>query len=205
MKYGDLSADQTEALIDKVGGIDGLKKLLADEWVVGEPANFLKNGARGTSGEVVADLLEVVGQPVELPAAERFVARDKFVVDSAGELPLTYVGEDFTEKFLGVVEEGVTTARIQPYKLVKATIDGPIFSALGGEGGAKIALAHLFEFLKTADRSSWYFFYVVDAAGSLWAVDTYWRDGGWDLESYSVTYPRGWRGGGHVVSGGLIG
>jgi len=28
----------------------------------------------------------------------------------------------------------------------------------------------------------------------------YWRDHGWDMEAYSVTYPRGWRAGGHIVS-----
>jgi hypothetical protein len=144
--------------------------------------------------------LELIGDSVEVSAIRRFVARDKFVIDRAGELPITYVGEAFTENFLGLVEEGLKTSQLRQRRLLESSVDGPIFSALGGETEAKIPLAHVFEFLKTADRSRWFFFYVADVSGNLWAIDTYWRARGWDLEAYSVTYPRGWRAGGHVVS-----
>ncbi|MEE4452183.1 hypothetical protein [Novosphingobium resinovorum] len=191
MTHDNVSHDQVEALMHKIGGREGLEKLLAGEWTLCKPAD---PAAR------VADLLDVVGDPLEAPAVERFVARDRFVAEAAGELPIRYVGEDFTAHFLGVVEEAVPAARLSQYELVKSSIDGPIFAALGGEGEARIALAHLYAFLKTADRTRWFFFYVADAAGKLWAVDAYWREHGWDLEAYSVTYPRGWRGGGRVVS-----
>lgn len=154
----------------------------------------------GRAGAIVAGLLRNVGDPIEVSAPDRFVARDSFVVDRNGELPISLIGEDFTAHFLGLVEERAGTATIQQRILIEGTIDGPIFTALGGEERARLALAHVFAFLKGADRDRWYFFYVADTAGKLWAVDTYWRDGGWDLEAYSVTYPRGWRGGGCVVS-----
>jgi hypothetical protein len=194
MRYGDLSSGQIEALIDKIG-VDGVGKLLSGEWIAGEP-----DKVASTCRKIIADLLELVGDPVELPSVDRFVVRDKFQVDREGELPLSYVGEDFTGRFYGIVEEGIGAAPLQLYRLVRSSIDGPILSALGGEGETRIALAHLFAYLQIADRSKWHFFYVTDAEGMLWAVDSYWRDNGWDIESYSATYPRGWRGGGHVVA-----
>lgn len=197
MKYGDLSFGQAEALMNKIGGMDGLRKVLSGEWIVGVPG-----GVPG--GEPVAEatknLLELDGQPVRVPASERFVARDKFRIDRDGELPISLIGEDFIAHFLDLVETDVAATTLKQCVLVEGTIDAPIFHALGGEENAKVPLAHVFAFLKVADRSKWYFFYVADSAGQLWAVDTYWRDGGWDIEAYSVTYPRGWRGGGRVVS-----
>ena len=150
--------------------------------------------------KVIAPLLEAVDAPVAVPAVARFAVRDKFVVGRDGELPIRYIGEDFAAKFGTIVEQGVEAGSLQQHRLVEASIDAPIVEALGGERAADTPLAHLFAFLKSANRSRWYFFYVADPAGTLWAVDTYWRDGGWDMEAYSATYPRGWRGGGHVVA-----
>jgi hypothetical protein len=153
-----------------------------------------------TERELIADLLEPVGEPVAMCADMRFIARDRFLLDRGGELPISYIGDDFTAHFLDLIEEGVEAAALQQYRLTKGAVDALIFAALGGQDRARIALAHLHHFLKTADRAHWFFFYVTDASGMLWAVDAYWRDHGWDLEAYSVTYPRGWRSGGRVVS-----
>ncbi|MDH7637702.1 hypothetical protein [Sphingomonas oryzagri] len=150
---------------------------------------------------IVAGILEVVADAIEVAGVTHFVTRQKFVVDREGELPISYVGDDFASHFLPLTETDVAGATLLQYRLMKGTVDEPIFAALGGEKQARIPLAHLFAFLKTADRSRWFFAYVADATGRLWAIDTYWRDRGWDLEAYSVTYPRGWRAGGCVVSG----
>jgi hypothetical protein len=144
------------------------------------------------------NLLQVVGEPVPVPAVDRFVAAEQFVI--GGALPISLLGDDFIENFLPLIEQDVAATMLHQRVLVKSTIDAPIFVALGGEDAASVPLAHVFAFLKTADRGKWFFFYVRDVAGQLWAVDTYWRDRGWDMEAYSVTYPRGWRSGGHVVS-----
>lgn len=147
----------------------------------------------------MSELMQVVGGPVAVPAVARFAAAEHFLVGGS-DLPISLLGEDFLAHFLPLVEADVAASTLYQRVLVKSTIDAPIFVALGGEDAASVPLAHLFAFLKTADRDKWYFFYVRDVAGQLWAVDTYWRDNGWDMEAYSVTYPRGWRGGGHVVS-----
>ncbi|MBO9714598.1 hypothetical protein [Sphingomonas sp.] len=196
MQVDDLDADQTEALIHRVGGLRGVEKLLSGEWVVGEPGDVLE-----APREVVDDLLGV-GAPVAVPGTERFVVRETFVVNRDGELPISYIGEDFASHFLDLVEEAVPATVLRPCTLLKGSVDGPIFAALGGEGSARVALAQAHAFLKQADRTRWFFFYVADVRGALWAMDTYWRDGGWDLEVYSITYPRGWRGGGRVVARG---
>lgn len=181
----------------KIGGRAGADKLISGEWVVGEPAK-MQNGA--DTREIIAGLLRRDGAPIPVPGHERFVTRDRFAVGQSGQVPLSYIGDDFTANFLDLFEDGVGPGTLNQYTLVKSTIDGPIFDALGGRDTARIALAHAYEFLSVADRTRWYFFYVADAAGALWAIDAYWRDEGWDLEAYSVTYPRGWRGGGCIVS-----
>lgn len=150
---------------------------------------------------IVDDLVEIVEGHIPVDAIDRFVARDRFVIGRDGELPISYLGDDFTQHFLGVVEEGVAPTTLRLCKLLKGSVDGPIFAALGGRDNARVALAHLFQFLKIADRKRWYFSYVEDASGELWAIDMYWRDNGWDVEAYSVTYPRGWRGGGRIIAG----
>ena len=38
MKYGQMSWGQTEALVNKVGGLEGVQKVLSGEWIVGTPA-----------------------------------------------------------------------------------------------------------------------------------------------------------------------
>ncbi len=37
MKYGQMSWGQTEALVNKVGGLEGVQKVLSGEWIVGTP------------------------------------------------------------------------------------------------------------------------------------------------------------------------
>lgn len=191
----DLGPDKTDALIEKVGGPFGAEKLLSGEWVVGTAAQVTP-----ALPETGGALLAPVSPPVQVPAIDRFTACEHFLVDREGELPISYIGEDFEEHFLDLIEENAGSVSLVPRMLMRGTIDAPIFETLGGENGARVSLAHLFGFLKYADRTRWYFFYVADTAGKLWAVDTYWRDRGWDMEAYSVTYPRGWRRGGCVVS-----
>lgn len=199
MKYGELTLGQTEALMNKVGGMDGLKKVLSGEWIVGEPGKVGKRAA-GVSRKVPADLLLLVGEPIPVPATECFIARDKFVIDRNGELPISYLGDNFKDNFLDVIEGDVKAADLKQRKLLKRSIDGPILSALGGQGKAKVALAHVFEFLKVADRSQWFIFYVEDAKGTVGAVGAYWSDRGWRVSAHSVEDTREWRGGLRVVS-----
>lgn len=183
-----------EAIVNKLGGEEAGDRFLANELIVTE------NPKVGVSRTTIAKLLEEVGQPVDLPAIERFVAREKFVVDRNGELPISYLGDNFRNNFLDVIEENVEATALKQRKLLKRSVDGPILSALEGEEKARVALAHVFDYLKTADRKLWFIFYVKDAKGMLWAVRARWDDDGWDVYAIALTSPGGWDGGRRVVS-----
>lgn len=190
----NLTAGQLNAIVKKLGGEQGAMRFLADETIVTEnPKNI-------ASRTVIAKLLEEVGQPVDLPATPRFVAKDMFVVDRKGELPISYLGDNFQANFLDVVEENVEAAALKQRKLLKRSVDGPILSALEGEEKARVALAHVFDYLKTADRNLWFIFYVADAKGVLWAVYAAWNGGGWYVHAYAVSDPNEWDDGYRVVS-----
>jgi hypothetical protein len=150
--------------------------------------------------KIIGDLLEEVGKSAKLPAITRFVLAEKFVVNTDGELPISGMGTNFQSLLVGA-EENVKPMTVKQRKLLKKSLDGGILSALGDKDvkkaqKAKIAFAHIFEFLKTADRSGWYIFYPSDG----WAVGALWNDGGWDFRADSVERPRDWGDGSLVVS-----
>lgn len=192
----DFTFGQLNAVVKKLGGQTGVEKVLSGEWIVGEPAKIAKRAA-AASKKVLTGLLELYGEAVSVPANDHFVARDKFVIDRNGELPISYLGDNFKSNFLGVTELNVKAVTLKQRKLLKRSVDGPILSALGGVEKATIKLANVFEFLKTADRSKWFIFYIADTN---WAVYAFWSDHGWDVEALSVTSPCEWFGGGLVVS-----
>ena len=205
MKYGTVNLGQVEALINKLGGESAIARVLSGEWIVGEPAKIKAKAKSCVSTKVLAGLLELTGEPVKMSAIERFVARDKFVVNRQGELPISYLGDNFKGNFLDVVEENVPACTLKQRKLLKASVDTPILNALGDKDLAKIekarsALAQVFDYLKTADRTKWYLFYVADAKGIVWAVHAYWGGHGWRVDADSVTGPDEWGADDRVVS-----
>ena len=203
MKYGEVNFGQTEALLNKIGGVEGMKKVLSGEWIVGPPSKVTsvkESALRSASTKVLATLLEEVGEPSNLPAVEHFVARDKWVVDRNGELSIIYLSPNIQKNFLDVVEENVPVVSLKQRKLLKSAVNRPIIDAHGGEEKAKVAFAHVFEFLKTADRNRCFIFYVADAKGCVWAVTANWNGGSWYVGASSVSDPRKWSAGNHVVS-----
>jgi hypothetical protein len=42
MKYGEVNWGQQEALLNKIGGIEGMNNILSGKWIVGEPAKVSK-------------------------------------------------------------------------------------------------------------------------------------------------------------------
>lgn len=155
--------------------------------------------SRQAGRKILAGLLELIGEPVKLPACTRFVARDKFVknTDATAELLISYMGENFHNNFLDVVEKNVKPATLKQRKLLNGSVDTPILSALGDKDPgnikkAKTALAHVHNFLKTADSNRWYIFYVADKNGTVRAVFAYWSGGGWFVSASAVADPSGW-------------
>lgn len=114
-----------------------------------------------------------------------------------GTNEIYWVGSNFKEHFYGLdFEESVT--ELEAKKLPRAMNDSEIIKEMNPE---TVLLGDVLNFLKSADRSGWYIFYVNDEKGVLWAVRARWNSGlGWAVEASSVTDPDEWRAGGRVVS-----
>jgi len=134
------------------------------------------------------------------PAIKEFVVCNKFVVDTSdtAELKISCLGTNFENWFLGKVEKDVGACEVKVSKLLRRSLDKPILDELGGT--AEKALAHVYEFLKSADHNSWYIFYVKDVSDVLRAVSARWSGDGWHVGARSVEYPIEWLDGFQVVS-----
>lgn len=198
MKYGDVNLGQIEAFLNRIGGVEGMQKINSGEWIVGEPSSVKK--PKSNRSNASTGLLEPFGEPVQVEGAIQFVPCKRIVKGLNGDLPISYVGENFQKVFADLVEDDVPAVSLKQRKLLKRSLDGPILSALRGKKRAKIALVHAFDFLKTADRSKWYIFYVADSKGVLWAVYAYWDGVGWPLSTVAVARPVEWDAGSVVVS-----
>src|SRR3989338_5086422 len=90
MKYGELTPGQTEALVNRLGGMDVVKGILSNELMV-------------TVVNAVAKLLWYVAT-VKIPATSRFVTKDHFTTSNK-EMKIAYLGDNFQRHFLSKVEE----------------------------------------------------------------------------------------------------
>jgi len=147
----------------------------------------------------VSDLLKYLSTH-SLPKVGESIARDKFVVNTknGAELKISYLGDNFQKWFLDKVEKDVSGCEMKVSKLLKNSPDKPILDELADK--AENALAHVYEFLKTADKGVWYIFYVKDVNDRLRAVNADWDVDGWHVGADSVgdRYER--NAGNHVVS-----
>ncbi|HEX8946981.1 MAG TPA: hypothetical protein VF829_02095 [Candidatus Paceibacterota bacterium] len=197
------------SLLNGVGPMNAAAKIMAKQMGTDDPDEVWRGINSGeyqivkTTRVVLAGLLEEEGT-IELPAHKRFVVRENFVENTDSAVPISYLGDNLKANFLDLVEENVPAMTAKRRKLLKALVDEPIVNALGDTidkiEKARMALAHVFDTLKTADRSKWYIFYVADKNATVWAVNAYWRDVGWRVEANSVRRPRRWIVGDCVVS-----
>lgn len=192
MKYGELNLGQIEAIVNKLGGMDGVHRFLA-----------------GSIEIVVKKILTLVATVKDV-AVESFVALDKFREGKTTDgVRVAWFGDNFKKNFLGKTEKSVapTTLRIQ--KLEKNSPDAPILTDLGDT--ADTFLANLWELLKKQGSGqkgillvNGYanIFYIRDVHNELWAVHASWDAGndGWYVGADSVTSPGGWDAGCQVVS-----
>lgn len=190
----DLKHGETNALVKLAGGADQVRKILRGELklVVTDPP----------PAKVLYGLLELVDDSQQ--PAERFVAREKFIEDENGELPISSISASFNQYFLDKIEEGVRATTLLQRRLLDYAYSTRILSGLGGGSQAEIGLFHVFEFLKRADRSRWYVFYVRDVRGELRAVSAhirgYGKYGNWHIDARSISNPLKWDESWHVVS-----
>jgi hypothetical protein len=156
----------------------------------------------------IGNLLELF-TVVDLPAVERFVARDHFKVDVSvsARVKISYLGENFKERYLGKTEENVGAESIKIHRLLKPARDPQIIAELDGK--EVTALAHLFELLTWQPHGeegnlpvNGYAFivYVPSVTGEIGAVRVDWYGDGWGVYADPVGLPRGWGGGRFVGS-----
>lgn len=195
IKYSELTRGQIEALVNKLGGMEGVKQFLADEIVLVERSSVSKPA------------LLVKIDDVQVGAVARFVAAEKFVKENTpDDVQLYGMNDDFKKNFLGIVEEHVPACTLQKHRLIKSSLDKPILDELGD--CAKTKLSHLWELLKkqpegergallTDGRAN--IWYIEDVKGDGWAVDARWLAGrGWCVGAYSMSLPNVW-GAGYAV------
>ncbi len=190
--------------VKKLGGTDlDIHRIGLDDFIE-RIAGLLMEGANR--------LLDFVGTVV-VPAVERFVAADHFVVDTSGKRPvrIAFLGDNFKRHFLGKIEVGVAVANLRIHRLKVLSRDIPIITELGGEARAETALAHLFHLLSLQPNggsgtllTNGYanIFYVRDERKNLWAVYAFWSaaDGGWNVFVFSIEHPNEWSVGNQVLS-----
>lgn len=123
-------------------------------------------------------------------------ASEEFAV---GKNDIAWVGSTFKENLYDLTLTKGDTKGIEMRKLTRWMNDTEITAEMNPE---PLTLGDVLAFLKTADRSLWYLFRVVDANGELWAVDADWGadGGGWYVGARSVAGPLGWCADGQVVS-----
>lgn len=165
----------------------------------------------GRAKQVVEKLLDWVGTVTVPATASKFIAREKFVVDTSdsAEVKISYLGDNFKRWFLDKTEEPMAEQVLRYAKLKKSSVDGPIIAELGGDAKAETTLTEFFAVLKQQGHgisgallnNDWAnIFYILDESGLLRAVRAYWRGGGWGVGADEVSCPRAWRGGNQVFS-----
>lgn len=191
MKYGELTLGQMEAIVNKLGGMEGVRRFLA-----------------GCAEVVIKKVLSLV-TTVETTTTTRFVAAEKFRIGETDGVEVGWLGDNFKSNFLDKVEEGVAAATLRIHKLEQASLDAPILEELGDT--AETTLAEMWELLKKQGNGqegtllvNGYanIFYIRDANNELWAVNAYWLadDGSWLVGAHSITDPLRWRAGIQAVS-----
>jgi len=156
-------------------------------------------------------LLESLGTVVVPATTKKFVAKDRFVVDTSrkAKVKISGLGDNFNDRFLNKTEEPISETTLHYHKLRQSSVDKPIIAELGGEAKAETSLTEMFALMELQGNgengvmlTNGYanIFYIRDVAGALCAVHAYWRGDGWRVAAYSVAGPDGWRGGRRVFS-----
>lgn len=128
MKYGELTLGQTEAIVNKLGGMDGVRRFLSG------------------CVEIVFKKVLFLVTMVATTAVKSFVAQNKFRIGETDGVKIGWLGENFKKNFLSVVEVGVAGVTLRIHRLEKDSLDAPILEELGET--METALARMWGLLK---------------------------------------------------------
>lgn len=178
-KYADVTAGQTEACINRLGGWD----------------NFLR--FIGGQGKVVFDSILEFVRTVTIGAQPAVTTNKKYFEDAGAK----WMGENFQNQFLGLEVSETKEIELAVRKLTEDSLDEPILKELGDKAETSVSTFHTF-LNQNRESSEWFIFYLRGKDGNLWAVSAHWSsgDGGWYLYAFSVADPDGWLAEGQVVS-----
>ena len=192
MKYGELNLGQIEAVVNKLGGMDGVSRFLSNEQLVVKAAELLKLVREAAVG-----------------GTERFVAADAFRANNPAGIKF-FLGDNFKKFFLGKTEENVESTTLNVHRLKKPSRDPEIMAELGAEKRV-VKLAHFYELIKAQANGQKSLLlvdgcanvaYIEDENENLWAVNAYWGSFNreWSVYAGSVGDPDEWGAGIRVLS-----
>ncbi len=198
MKYGKLTLGQVEAIVNKLGGEEGVRCFLAGEVVVEEP---------------IFPLLEFISK-ITVSVTKTVIAKTVFVKDVSkkAKVRVSYLGPSFENLFLvwpRQIEDPIGETTLNYHKLTKDSLDAPIIALLGGKAKAETTLAEVYALMVKQGEgqggallTNGYgnIFYVLNNGCVLCAVIVYWNDDGWLVESCLFEYRHWWRAGYRVFS-----
>ncbi len=185
----------------------GLKKNLANCILSQTPVVLVEP----TKPELLLDLAGTVTTP---STTSKFVAKDKFVVNTKRNAPvkISAVWDSFIGWFLsgdGKTEDPISEQTLRYHKLRKSSVDGLIITELGGEEKSETTLTEMFSLMEKQKNgedgvllNNGYanIFYVRDQNGVLRAVCVFWCVVGWCVVASSVELPLRWGVGSQVFS-----
>lgn len=171
--------------------------------------------AKQVAEKVAEKLLDWIGTITVSATTFKFIARDKFVVNTSdsAEVKISYLGENFKRWFLGKIEGPITEQTLRYAKLRMNSKDPGIITELGGDAKAETTLTEMFAVLKRQGHGTsgvlltngWAnISYVCDQGGVLRTVDAYWYGGGWNVNASGVSNPHAWSEGSQVFSRKLL-
>lgn len=197
IKYSKLDLGRIEALANKLGGMDGIDRFLADQFVLVDPVKAKK-------GMKAPEQLFTFSGTFKMPSTKEFVSKQKFVVDTSenARVRISYLGDNFEKYLLQKVERNIAASDLRLSKLKRLQHDLPMSDeepgTIAGLGGLTKAETMLCEFYETlAHKQAIGDFsrtvgYTRDDNRVLWAVHGCWYGGGWSVEADSVSRPYGW-------------
>lgn len=183
------------------------------QWVIQNPkggiALFIE--AIQNRKKEVESLLKFIDTVAVAMTTKKFIARDKFVVDTGkkAKVKISFLSNVFKEEFLNKVEDPIGAAILGYHKLLQFSVDTPIIAELGGEGKVETSLTEMFSLMEMQSNgesgkllTNGYanIFYIRNSAGVLRAVDVDWIVVGWFVSADSVGIPYRWGAGDRVFS-----
>ena len=203
-KYPDVTAGQTEACINRMGGWENFLRFIGGEGVI----------VFKTIAVAAESLLKLVSTIVVQATTGTLVAKEKFVRDTGrkAKVKISYLGDNFTEWFLsgsGKIEDPESVQTLRYHKLRKPSGDGLIITELGGEAKAETTLSEMFSLMEKQKNGEsgpllnngwWNIFYIKDQNGLLRTVRVRWFGDGWSVLANSVESPDRWGAGRQVFS-----